>query len=135
MVADVGMFSAATRMPTMLAYLGERGFELVGVYDKASNWWRDMEKGFMLFKRAVPPGTEPDGPWCEVLHHSTLGYRLDGDGAMASSESTLELATAAMSALAEPPDHPEAWLEELCRRIDAGSPVEAAAARIPLDWK
>ena len=27
-----------------------------------------------------------------------------------------------------------AWLRELCKRVDAGSPPEAAAARIPLDW-
>jgi hypothetical protein len=39
-----------------------------------------------------------------------------------------------LQALATPPDRSAAWLEELCRRIEAGSPPEAAAARIPLDW-
>lgn len=37
--------------------------------------------------------------------------------------------------LATPPDHPEAWLRELCSRIRAGSPPEAAAQRIALTWR
>lgn len=32
------------------------------------------------------------------------------------------------------PTDPAAWLAELCRRIAAGSPAEAAASRIALDW-
>lgn len=32
------------------------------------------------------------------------------------------------------PEYPDRWLRELCKRISAGSPPEAAAARIPLDW-
>jgi hypothetical protein len=45
-----------------------------------------------------------------------------------------DAARSAMAGLAERPVHPEAWLRELCRRIEAGSPPAAAAARIPLDW-
>ena len=26
-----------------------------------------MEKGFMVFKRPVPAGAEPDEPWCEII--------------------------------------------------------------------
>src|SRR5207244_1940641 len=46
-----------------LGQLGEEGWELVTVYDKASNWLNGMEKGFALFKRPVPEDAEPDGPW------------------------------------------------------------------------
>ena len=62
-VANIGIFNAASRMAVVLGSLGAQGFELVTVYDKSSNWFAGMEKGFMLFKRAVPPGTEPDGAW------------------------------------------------------------------------
>jgi hypothetical protein len=39
-----------------------------------------------------------------------------------------------MAGLRQTPTHPERWLRELCRRMSNGSPPEAAAARIPLDW-
>jgi hypothetical protein len=48
-------------------------------------------------------------------------------------ESVYETARAYLAGLPEPPHHPEAWLRELCRRIEAGSPPGAAASRIPLD--
>ena len=41
---------------------------------------------------------------------------------------------AVLAGLSERPSNPDVWLFELCRRIDAGSPPEAAAARIPLDF-
>lgn len=53
-------------MVRALAQLGEHGWELVTVYDKSSNWFASMEKGFMLFKRPVPEGEEPDGKWASV---------------------------------------------------------------------
>jgi hypothetical protein len=40
-----------------------------------------------------------------------------------------------LNLLPEPPTHPGSWLRELCRRMEAGSPTEAAATRIPLDWQ
>ena len=61
-VVNVGMFNAAERMVRVFGHLGERGWELVGMYDKSSNWFNQMEKGFALFKREVPEGEEPDGP-------------------------------------------------------------------------
>lgn len=64
-IVGIGMFNAAQRLGMTLSYFGERGWELITVYDKASNWVADTENGFMLFKRAVPEGTEPDGPWAE----------------------------------------------------------------------
>ena len=39
---------------------------MVAVYDKASNWFTGMEKGFMLLKRPVPAGVTPDR-WCLML--------------------------------------------------------------------
>jgi hypothetical protein len=45
-----------------------------------------------------------------------------------------ETAVAHMEALPNPPETPAAWLQELCRRIEAGSAPEVAASRIPLDW-
>lgn len=65
---NIGMFGAMERMQQVFATLGAEGWELVTVYDKASNWFADMEKGFMLFKRPVPPGqTVPDDQWCIAL--------------------------------------------------------------------
>ena len=52
-VINVGMFQSAERMQQVLATAGANGWELVGVYDKASNWLRGMEKGFMMLKRPV----------------------------------------------------------------------------------
>lgn len=71
-VANVGMFGAQARLARVLAFMGEHGYELVTVYDKASNWFQGMEKGFMLFKRHVPAGQTPDGPWCGVVDVNEL---------------------------------------------------------------
>lgn len=62
-VVNVGMFNSPERMADVLAQAGSSGWELVTVYDKASNWFAGMEKGFMLFKRPVPRGTTPLS-WC-----------------------------------------------------------------------
>ena len=62
-VVNTGMFNTADRMTQTLGDLGAHGWELVGVYDKASNWFQGAEKGFMLFKRPVAPGIEPDTAW------------------------------------------------------------------------
>jgi len=43
-------------------------------------------------------------------------------------------ARAAMAGLGAAPVYPELWLAELCRRVSAGSPPDAAAARIPNDF-
>lgn len=69
-VASIGMFNAQSRMATVLGSLGAQGFELVTVYDKASNWFAGMEKGFMLFKREVPAGSEPDGAWYVTVNEA-----------------------------------------------------------------
>jgi hypothetical protein len=45
-----------------------------------------------------------------------------------------EQAEAAYRLLPAKPAAPAAWLRELCRRIDAGSPPDAAAVRIPINW-
>ena len=38
-----------------LAFLGPHGYELITVYDKASNWFGGMEKGVVLFSARVGP--------------------------------------------------------------------------------
>lgn len=59
----MGMFNAADRMADSFGALGAEGWELVALHDKSSNWLTSMEKGFAVFKRAVPDDAEPDGPW------------------------------------------------------------------------
>ena len=61
----IGAFQQKERLVSALGTLGAQGWELVAVYDKASNWLVGMEKGFVLFKRPVPEGEEPVGPWAE----------------------------------------------------------------------
>src|SRR5690606_10841781 len=60
-VASIGTFSTGERLVRVLGALGADGWELVNVYDKASNWLGGTEKGFILFKRAVGPGEQPIG--------------------------------------------------------------------------
>jgi hypothetical protein len=71
------MFNQAERLAGTLGYLGSEGWELAAVYDKASNWLDGFEKGFLLFKRAVPDGQEPDGGWSSVSKADDLA-RLSG---------------------------------------------------------
>jgi hypothetical protein len=67
-VINIGMFGALDRMQAVFGELGQHGWELVTVYDKASNWFNAMEKGFMLFKRPVPPGERlEDDDWCIAI--------------------------------------------------------------------
>ena len=65
-VVNVGAFGSAERMAKVLSDAGSAGWELITVYDKASNWLGGMEKGFMLLKRAVPDGVKVD-KWCLVV--------------------------------------------------------------------
>jgi hypothetical protein len=58
-VVNTGSFNSPERMAAVLGSAGRVGWELVTVYDKASNWFQGMEKGFMLLRRAVPAGVEP----------------------------------------------------------------------------
>jgi len=62
-VVNLGTINAAERMSAAFGHLGSEGWELVAMYDKSSNWLAGMEKGFAIFKRSVPDGEEPDGPW------------------------------------------------------------------------
>lgn len=68
-VVNVGMYDTPRRMGEVLEVAGATGWELVHVYDKASNWKIvGFEKGFMLLKRLVPPGINPRR-WCIVLRN------------------------------------------------------------------
>lgn len=67
-VVNIGMFGALDRMAATLGHLGSQGWELVTVYDKASNWMASMEKGFVLLKRPVPPGVRlSEEEWCVAV--------------------------------------------------------------------
>lgn len=68
-VVNIGSFGAIDRMRQVLGEAGAQGWELISVYDKASNWFQGMEKGFMLLKRPVAPEVEigPDD-WCITLN-------------------------------------------------------------------
>jgi hypothetical protein len=67
-VVNIGAYGAMQRMASVLAAAGEAGWELITIYDKSSNWFAEMEKGFMLFKRPVPAGTRlRDDEWCVTI--------------------------------------------------------------------
>ena len=67
-VVSLGMLNTPERLTQSLGALGSEGWELVHVYDKSSNWWANMEKGFAIFKRSVDPEAEPEGPWATWQH-------------------------------------------------------------------
>lgn len=71
-IVQLGAAFAARRLGITLSYFGQHGWELVSVYDKASNWIANIENGFILFKKPVPPGDEPDGAWTEVWTSSQV---------------------------------------------------------------
>ena len=75
---DLGIFWARERMVGVLARLGATGWELVAIYDKSSNWLQGLEKGFALFKRAVPEGQEPEGAWAEAIYADELDEGREG---------------------------------------------------------
>ena len=59
-----------------LSFFGQHGWELAHTFDKASNWLQGMEQGFMIFKRPVGAGEEPEGGWAEVwsVEHVAAAY-------------------------------------------------------------
>ena len=65
-IVNLGMFNAPGRMQASFAKLGSAGWELVTMYDKSSNWFQGMEKGFALFKRPVPAGAGEPSQWAFV---------------------------------------------------------------------
>jgi hypothetical protein len=72
-VANIGVVDAASRLAAVLGRLGADGWELVGVFDKASNVFSGMEKGFVLFKRPVGPAEEAEGGWAvQVDRHGRI---------------------------------------------------------------
>lgn len=78
-IVNMGMFNAADRMTAAFGQLGEQGWELVAVHDKASNWLTSMEKGFAIFKRPVTEDEEPDGPWARWQYAASVGREDEAD--------------------------------------------------------
>ena len=81
-IVNLGTFNAPDRMVRAFAALGKDGWELVTMYDKSSNWFANIEKGFAIFKRTVPDGQEPEGEWASWSYSTVV------DGAL--KESTKE---------------------------------------------
>jgi hypothetical protein len=74
-VVNIGTHFAGGRMTAILGAAGQHGWQLVSIYDKASNWSAGLEKGFMLLRRPVPPGVRlKDDEWC--THISVTGNLL-----------------------------------------------------------
>jgi hypothetical protein len=48
-IVAIGMLHAGDMMGFALSYFGQRGWVLVTIHDKASNWITGVENGFMLF--------------------------------------------------------------------------------------
>ena len=64
-VINIGSFRAVDRLQRALGLAASEGWDLVAIYDKASNWLQGMEKGFILLKPPVPAGQRlRDEEWC-----------------------------------------------------------------------
>lgn len=51
----------------------------MSVYDKSSNWFNGMEKGFVVMKRPVPPGVRlGEDEWC--ISMNVTGTKLGRPG-------------------------------------------------------
>ena len=81
-VVNLGTFRTGPRLGQVLAYLGRNGWEIAATFDRASNWLADMEKGFVIFKRPVREGEDPDGPWGRVWEPSQIGAAAASDSSL-----------------------------------------------------
>lgn len=77
-IVNLGIFNAPERMARVFGALGQQGWELVTMYDKSSNWFANMEKGFAIFKRTVLEGEEPEGEWAEWGYTGNFALGVDG---------------------------------------------------------
>ena len=75
-----------------------------------------------------------DAPTDAGVPSEDLSDGTDYSDVAAAHPSAYQAALEQLMARNPQPERPNAWLRELCRRIEAGSPAEAAAQRIPLDW-
>jgi len=67
-VINIGAYNAMERMQAVLGQAGANGWQLISIYDKASNWQSGVEKGFMLLRKPVPPGVRlDDAEWCMTI--------------------------------------------------------------------
>lgn len=79
-VLNLGAFNVASQLVTALAHLGQEGWEVAAMMDKASNWIA-AENAFLLLKRPVPDGQEPVGPWAEEWSASRVEDQASNPGA------------------------------------------------------
>jgi hypothetical protein len=85
-VVNIGVFGTPQRLAAVLSQLGAGGWELVHVFDKASNWMDSREKGFAIFKREVAPGDEPVGPWAAWNKATQMAMPLPKGGVLGPKE-------------------------------------------------
>jgi hypothetical protein len=73
-IVSLGVFNVADKMVNAFSHLGSNGWELVGIFDKSSNWLGSgFEKGFAVFKREISDNETPDGPWAKFVHAEHVG--------------------------------------------------------------
>ncbi len=96
--------------------------------DSACPWCAEQIKPAARLRRYCGRDVEP----------MSEGDSLPSDGDLDRVEieypDQYEAVAARLRALPTQPSIPARWLSELCKRIADGSPPEAAASRIPLDW-
>jgi hypothetical protein len=83
-IVCIGSGYTARNLGIALSYFGQRGWELQTVFDQAVPFTRSFEDGYILFKRPVPDGEEPDGPWSEVWSAEQVTYRYEQEGGQVS---------------------------------------------------
>lgn len=84
----------------------------------------------LAFLRPVPTG--PPDP---RLIADAVAKGAQYPAVAAEHPRTYSSAVAVMNAMSPWPDHPEAWLTELCRRAESGHDLDESAARIPSSLK
>ncbi|MEY3640329.1 MAG: hypothetical protein RLZZ199_134 [Actinomycetota bacterium] len=76
-IIDLGIFNVPDKIEKTFGHLGQNGWELVGVFDKASNWLKGHERGFAIFKREVGDEVKANSRWARVVSPDQVG-RSDG---------------------------------------------------------
>jgi hypothetical protein len=78
-IVSIGSSLPGDNLAIALSYFGQRGWELQTVYDKGVAFFQGLENGFIIFKRPVPIGEEPDGPWTELWSGDQVAHHYEHD--------------------------------------------------------
>jgi hypothetical protein len=66
-IINLGESIPRTRVPKALAFSGAEGWELIDIYDRDTSVPSGMDKAYMMFKRPVPEGAQPEGGWSQTI--------------------------------------------------------------------